>query len=222
VQVTAEFHGNIVKNDVETLILSGKVQPGEDIDHAAIARFLKIGRDSFHEACAALEDSGILVKHPPHAWLARSFSAKEASDRFDVLDGLSFLISQAIASNATPEQISKLNCVATAIDLSNQTRETCEFFPSALRFQDILMRATGNVFLGDFYITTFKELRLYYLQRVANERRGLNEILMDNRASNKVNWFLVRAIDSGNTSTVLVALREQVHAWRALCHPKVS
>ena len=75
--------------------------------------------ETFREECSALNHSGLLSRYGPDEWSIRWLSDQEAAERFDVLDSLPIVISQAVVSNAASDDIDKLSSFATIMDICN-------------------------------------------------------------------------------------------------------
>ena len=75
----------VVQHEIERMILSGELGPGERLNEKAVADALKVSRGPVREACRALAKMGLLELVPNRGVLVRQVSRREAEDLYDEL-----------------------------------------------------------------------------------------------------------------------------------------
>lgn len=97
-----------VFEQLERLIATGQIRPGEKINENQLAQKLKISRGPVREAIRKLEQYGLVEVIPHKGAVLRKLGFKEILDLYDVRAGLAYAAGSLLPTRATSADIAEL------------------------------------------------------------------------------------------------------------------
>lgn len=176
----------VLGQELERLILSGELQPGERLNENHLATRFGTSRGPIREASRVLASKGLVDIIPNRGVFVRSISVDEASEIYELRAAVFGLAGRKLALTATPELIAELHGLLGAMDKAEAAVES--YYALNLEFHSLLIRATGNAILVDEYLKLVGKL---YLCRA----RGLSRA-GSITASNEEHRRMVEAIET--------------------------
>ncbi len=98
----------IVHREVERMILSGELKPGERINEQGLALRLGVSRGPVREALRSLERSGLLTSVVNQGVFVREIADQEAAEIYDVRAVVFGFVCERLAGRINAEQIAAL------------------------------------------------------------------------------------------------------------------
>ena len=203
-----------VQAEIEQMILSGDLAPGQRINEAGLAERFGTSRGPVREALRALEECGLVRAERNRGVFVREVSITEADEVYDLREALDDLIGRRLAERITAEQLAELKRLVSAMDAATAGENVAEYYRLNLIFHDALVDFVGNRHLSATYRRLTKELLLFRL-RGLQEGGGF-------AVSNAEHKAVVKAIASRDPERAGRVLREHAADSRARMHKAVD
>jgi phosphonate utilization transcriptional regulator len=201
---------DLVRQELERMILSGELTVGTRLNEAALAAQLGVSRGPVREAFRALEEMGLVSVQKNRGVFVRRISVEEADQIYEVRAILDEWIGRRLAQSATAEQIRALRAHVERMDRAAAKRDVDGYYHLNLEFHDRLVAACGNPKLAATYRRLVNELSLFRHQTLA--RGGAMTI------STREHRDIVERIASRDAAAAGKALLEHVVASRERLH----
>lgn len=201
---------SVVQSEIEQMILSGELAPGQRINEAALAERFGTSRGPVREALRALEECGLVRAERNRGVFVREVSVTEADEVYDLREALDDLIGRRLAERITAEQLAELKRLVAEMDTATAQENVPEYYRLNLLFHDALVDFVGNRHLSATYRRLTKELLLFRL-RGLQDGGGF-------AVSNSEHKAVVKAIASKDPERAGRVLREHAADSRARMH----
>ena len=152
---------SVVLNELESLILSGQMGPGEPINEKAFAERSAVSRGPIREACRRLEQAGLVTIIPNRGVFVRKLEPKDAIEICDIRAVLSGFAGRILAACITPAQLAELSDMTARMEAVAQSGNAPAFFPINAEFHNAIFEFAGNKRLREMYAAISKELHLF-------------------------------------------------------------
>jgi DNA-binding GntR family transcriptional regulator len=205
---------SLVAQEIEQLILSGQIEPGERLNEQALAARLGVSRGPVREAVRGLERSGLVVAVVNQGSYVRKISVEEALQVFDIRVALTGHAAASVAARATPELLMPLERIMQDLKAAEQADDAAAYYALNLEFHAALFEAAANPRAAQLYGALGKELHLF-------RRRAL--LQPENmRQSNVEHAAILQALRDGNSAAARTAGERHIIGGRtrfAASHP---
>jgi DNA-binding GntR family transcriptional regulator len=192
----ADFRANtltgVVQHEIERLILSGELKPGQRLNEKAVADKLAVSRGPVREACRALAELGLVYLIPQRGVFIQKVTRDDAIEVYDLRAGLTALAASLLAPILTKEMASQLDAYVEDMQKAAEKGDFSRFDPLNLEFHDYIVRSTGNSRLIKLYRGCVKEFHLFRVHGLV-QRGALLQ-------SNEEHREIVDALKSGHGS----------------------
>ena len=152
---------HVVLQELERLILSGQIGPGEPINEKAFAERNSVSRGPIREACRKLEQAGLVTIIPNRGVFVRKLEAKDAIEICDVRAALSGYAGRILAESATRGQVADLTEMAEQMEEASDKGDIENFYSLNSKFHHAIFKFAGNERLRAMYLGINKELYLF-------------------------------------------------------------
>ena len=196
---------NVVQAELERLILSGELAPGDKLTEVALATRLGVSRGPLREAFRMLDVAGLVRTEKNRGVFVRSIPMAEAIEIFELRAAMDELVGRLLAERITPAQLKEVRALVEAMERAVKAQDVRAYHLLNLQFHDRLVEMAGNGKLMAVYRKLIMELGLF---RRLNLRDGA---LMPASASE--HRAIVKAIASGRPDAAGRAMFE--HAMRS-------
>ena len=193
---------NVVHAELEQMILSGRLAPGEKLTELTIAAKLGISRGPLREAFRMLEEAGLVRITKNRGVFVRDIPVEEAVEIFDLRAVMDELVGKKLAENITPPQLKEIRGMVDAMEKAVKAKDTYHYHLLNLKFHDRLVELAGNSKLAAIYRKLIKELSLF--RRLNLEDGWLMPISASEHRQ------IVKAIASGDADAAGKAMFEHV------------
>ena len=193
---------SVVHAELEQMILSGRLAPGEKLTELTIAAKLGISRGPLREAFRMLEEAGLVRITKNRGVFVRDIPVEEAIEIFDLRAAMDELVGRKLAENITPAQVREIRGMVDAMEKAVKEKDTYHYHLLNLKFHDRLVELAGNSKLSAIYRKLIKELSLF--RRLNLEDGWLMPISASEHRQ------IVKAIASGDPDAAGKAMFEHV------------
>jgi phosphonate utilization transcriptional regulator len=201
---------DLVRQELERMILAGELAAGAKLTEAALAAQLGVSRGPVREAFRALEEMGLVRVEKNRGVFVRRISVEEADQIYEVRAILDEWIGRRLAQMATPEQIRALQAHVERMEKAAARHDVDGYYHLNLEFHDRLVAACGNPKLVATYRRLVNELSLFRHQTLARSETM--------SVSTHEHREIVERIASGNPAAAAKALLDHVLAGRERMH----
>jgi len=160
-------------------ILSGNLQPGDQIVEGKLAQQLGVGQGLIREALIELEHHGF-VQRSPFSWTqVTTFTNEDAEQIFEIrikVEPLAFVLA---AQKASPEDVAELRALTAKARTGAASKDLAVFFEKHLAYRRRVWELSGNRFLKETLERLVAPLYALYLMRSNFNREGLFQTIED-------------------------------------------
>jgi len=180
----AEFRAHtltgVVQHEIERMILSGELAPGQRLNEKAVADKLAVSRGPVREACRALAELGLVYLIPNRGVFIKRVTRDDAIEVYDLRAGLTALSASLLAPILTDEMARQLDRYVDEMQEAAEQGDFARFDPLNLEFHDYIVRSTGNSRLTKLYRGFVKEFHLFRVHGLV-QRGALLESNVEHR-----------------------------------------
>jgi phosphonate utilization transcriptional regulator len=196
----------LVQQEIERMILSGPLRPGDKLNEADLAQRLGVSRGPVREAFRTLEEAGLVRQERNRGAFVRDVAVEEALEIYAVRASLEEMTGRLLAVSISREELQDLRAIIEAMNAATAAGSFDEYHALNLKFHDRLVELTGNRKLLAMYRRLVKELALW-------RRRNLEgrDVLTGSAAEHRQ---ILKAIASGDPDLAARTLAAHVIASR--------
>jgi DNA-binding GntR family transcriptional regulator len=181
----------IVHKEVERMILSGELRPGDRINEQALATRLGVSRGPVREALRAIERGGLLTSVVNQGVFVREIPDDEAIEIYEVRAVVFGFICERLAGRLTKEQQRKLNALVSEMDKAVERADSASYYRLNLEFHDTILDFAEHGRAKQIYESLIKETHLLRQSALASQARM--------RESNDEHAAIVAAMTAGDS-----------------------
>jgi phosphonate utilization transcriptional regulator len=152
---------SVVQSELERMILSGELAPGEKLTEMALAARLGVSRGPLREAFRMLEEAGLVRTEKNRGVFVRDIPIDEAVEIFDLRAAMDELVGRRLAENIAPAELKEIRAMVDAMEQSVKAKDAQRYHLLNLQFHDRLVELAGNRKLTAIYRKLIKELSLF-------------------------------------------------------------
>lgn len=164
---------SLVQEELERMILDGRLLPGEQMREVALAALLGVSRGPIREAFRALEEKGLVTVVKNCGVYVRTLDLEEADQIYDVRIVLEGLIGEKVALKANAQDLAALEKIILAMKDAVASGDITRYSGLNIAFHDTLARLTGNRKLHATYSRLVGELSLFRRQTYVHHEDSL-------------------------------------------------
>jgi DNA-binding GntR family transcriptional regulator len=143
-EVQSQSLTNVIYDQLEEMILSGKLKPGERINESQLSSHLGVSRAPIREACRQLEKRGIVEFKARKGSFVYEIDVKEVIELYDIRAAMDALAAEKAAGQANRKELNGLKGflknMAEAIDAGDFK----SYFKSNIDFHSGIVRLSRN------------------------------------------------------------------------------
>jgi len=152
---------SVVQGELERMILSGELAPGEKLTEMTLAARLGVSRGPLREAFRMLEEAGLVRTEKNRGVFVRDIPIDEAVEIFDLRAAMDELVGRRLAESITPAGLKEIRGLVEAMEQSVKAKDAQRYHLLNLQFHDRLVELAGNRKLTAIYRKLIKELSLF-------------------------------------------------------------
>lgn len=189
-----------LEREIEALILSGDLPPGDRINEIHLAKRFGTSRGPIREATRSLEGKGLVEVIRNRGVFIRRLSLEEAVEIYDLRSALFGLAGRLLAAHMSDDILDDLAAQLQRMDEAAETRDFDTYYPLNLAFHKDIVDKAGNRILAGEYQAMVKKLHLFRARSLV-QGGGL-------AVSNREHREIVDALASGDID------RAHAACWR--------
>jgi DNA-binding GntR family transcriptional regulator len=191
---------NVLEREIESLIVSGELPPGDRINEIQLAKRFGTSRGPIREATRSLEAKGLVEVVRNRGVFIRRLTLEEAVEIYDLRCALFGLAGRTLAARMSDPILAHLQALLRQMDDVAEARDFDSYYPLNLAFHNFIVEKAGNATLAREYAAMVKKLHLFRARSLV-QGGGL-------AVSNREHREIVDALASGDV--------ERAHAacWR--------
>jgi phosphonate utilization transcriptional regulator len=172
----------LVQEEIERMILDGRLLPGEPLREVAISALLGISRGPVREAFRGLEEKGLLRIVKNCGVYVRTLDIEEADQIYEVRIVLEAMIGDKAARRITPEESDALRRILEEMEQAVASSNINHYTALNVAFHDALAASSGNRKLHETYNRLVAELSLFRRQTYLHDEDSLATSLREHTA----------------------------------------
>lgn len=157
------------RTQLEAMILSGELQPGDRLNELSLASRFGISRAHVREAVRALEEARLVQVIANRGAHVRKLDLSEALELFDVRAGLARTAGRLAVLRATRAQIRDIQAIHRRMGAAASSADLPKFHELNLQFHALLLEAAANARLSEMDVAVRNEMQLYIRDNVSSE-----------------------------------------------------
>lgn len=173
---------SLVQEELERMILDGRLLPGEQMREVALAALLGVSRGPIREAFRALEEKGLVTVVKNCGVYVRTLDLEEADQIYEVRIVLEGLIGEKVALQADARGLATLEKIISGMRNAVKAGDITRYTGLNIAFHDTLARLTGNRKLHATYARLVGELSLFRRQTYVHNENSLAVSLREHLA----------------------------------------
>jgi len=151
----------IIFRQLEGMILSGKIQPGERINESKLSTLLGVSRAPIREALRLLASNGILEIHANRGMFVRDLQINEVEGLYDIRAALDVLAGEKAAELIEEEHLQVLNHWIEEMEACVKANDTDAYYRANIAFHAAIVEISGNANLLSIYEGVCKQMSLF-------------------------------------------------------------
>jgi len=151
---------SLVQREVERLILSGEIAPGERINEQHLAARLRVSRGPVREALRGLEKTRLVEARVNRGVYVREISIEQALEIAEMRGLLTGFACARLAAASTADQRAHLAALIDDMARAVEAGDAQGYYERNLAFHDALMDYAGNLRAKEMYDALVKESHL--------------------------------------------------------------
>jgi phosphonate utilization transcriptional regulator len=152
---------SVVQSELERMILSGELPPGEKLTEVALATRLGVSRGPLREAFRMLEEAGLVRTEKNRGVFVRDLPVEEAIEIFDLRAAMDELVGRRLAERIKPGELKEIRAIVDRMEQAVKAKDAHTYHLLNLSFHDRLVELAGNGKLTAIYRKLIKELSLF-------------------------------------------------------------
>ena len=192
---------------IKDAILSGDIEPGDQIVESRMAHELGSGIPLVREALIALEHQGFVQKTPYKGTTVTKLAPNELQQVFQLRVELEPLAVEWARKNVTPADIEYLQALIKGMERAAQKVDLVQFYQHDLDWHRKLWALSGNTYLADVLERLVVPLFAFFLVKNKRERRAYVE-------SAVVHGRIVEALRDKSAAEARRLMKESLRGWK--------
>jgi phosphonate utilization transcriptional regulator len=201
----------LVQEELERMILDGRLLPGEQLREVPLAALLGISRGPIREAFRGMEEKGLVTVVKNCGVYVRTLDVEEADQTYEVRIALEAMIGEKVARNITSEGLAVLNKIINNMEEAVEAADINRYTALNFTFHDTLANRCGNRKLHETYQRLVAELSLFRRQTYVHDENSLTISLAEHQA-------IFRAVAEGHPDEAAALLMRHAADSRQRLH----
>lgn len=172
----------LVQEELERMIMDGRLLPGEQLREVALAALLGVSRGPIREAFRGLEEKGLVSTVKNCGVFVRKLDPVEADQIYEVREALEALIGERVSRHIDIEGISALQTIVEQMAVAVAGADINRYTALNFSFHDALARLSGNPKLHATYQRLVAELSLFRRHTYVHDESSMALSLAEHRA----------------------------------------
>src|SRR5699024_2876414 len=160
-----ESLGHYVLRQVRSLILEGKVKPGEILPEVELAELFQVSRGPVRDAINALEREGLVVSEPRRRARVTTLDETDVEEIYSLRKSLETLASERAPKHATTEDIDEMKSILDKMEESLEGGDPILLSHLDTTFHDVIYRASKHKLLYQAWTEIRSQVTFFLIAR---------------------------------------------------------
>ena len=192
---------------IKEAILTGSINPGDQIVESRIARELGSGIPLVREALIELEQDGFVQKTPYKGTIVTKLGPKEIREIFQLRVELEALAVEWAKENVTPDDIKDLQKLIRKMEQSGAELDLDQFYEIDLEFHRRLWAMSGNPYLVAVLERIVVPLFAFFVMKTKRERESYVR-------SAAMHARIVEGLETKTAAEMHVLMKDTLKEWK--------
>src|SRR3954471_1773534 len=192
---------------IREAILSGSIQPGDQIVESKLAQQLGSGIPLVREALIELEHQGFVQKIPYKGTMVTKLGVKEISQIFKLRVELEVLAIEWAQEHISAEDVAQLRALIQKMERAAGELDMSGFYEHDLAFHRRLWALSGNTYLVDALERVVVPLFAFFVMKTKRERDSYLE-------SAAAHMKIIDALPEKSAAELGDLMRESLAGWK--------
>jgi phosphonate utilization transcriptional regulator len=201
----------LVQEELERMILDGRLLPGEQLREVPLAALLGISRGPIRESFRGMAEKGLVTLVKNCGVYVRTLDVEEADQIYEVRIVLEAMIGEKVARIITSEGLAVLNKIINNMEEAVEAADINRYTALNFTFHDTLASRCGNRKLHETYQRLVAELSLFRRQTYVHDENSLTISLAEHQA-------IFRAVAEGHPDEAAALLMRHAADSRQRLH----
>lgn len=143
-EVQSQSLTNVIYDQLEDMILTGKLKPGERINESWLSSHLGVSRAPIREACRQLEKRGIVEVKARKGSFVYEIDVNEVIELYDIRAAMDSLAAEKAAGQATSRELTALKGLLKNMADAIEAGDFQKYFKSNIDFHIGIVRLSRN------------------------------------------------------------------------------
>ena len=198
---------NQVVEAIKEAVLSGSIEPGDQIVESRIAQELGAGIPLVREALIELEHQGFVQKTPYKGTIVTKLGPKEIREIFQLRVELEALAVEWAKDNVTPEDIKDLRKLIEKMEHSGAKLDLDQFYQVDLEFHRKLWDMSGNPYLVGVLERMVVPLFAFFVMKTRREKESyIRSAAMHGR--------IVEGLETKSAAELRELMKDSLKGWK--------
>ncbi|GAA2234966.1 FCD domain-containing protein [Herbiconiux moechotypicola] len=157
----AENRSMAARRQIERLITSGELAPGDRLAEVQLSARLGVSRGPIREAITALERDGLIEQIPNRGAFVRVVSEVEARGLYEIRSALFGLACELAARRSGGAAAIEFRALLASMRTVAERDDAAAYYELNREFHRALLTASGNPRLGEEYESISREINLF-------------------------------------------------------------
>lgn len=176
-QVQNRSLSEVIFRQLDSMIMSGHIEPGERINESQLSNLLGVSRAPIREALRGLERCGLLEMRAKKGMFVRDIKVKEVEELYDIRAALDALAGEKAAELINQERLKILEKLMDEMSLCVDANDPDAYYRVNITFHTAIVEQAGNKNLFMVYEGICKRMSLF--RRVSLSLPGQLSVSLD-------------------------------------------
>jgi len=135
---------SVIYDQLEDMILTGKLKPGERINESQLSAQLEVSRAPIREACRQLEKHGMVHIIARRGTFVANIAVSEVKELYDIRASLDALAAENAAVLRTPQDLDEFRNILKNMQDGLEADDAKAYFAANMIFHRAIVRISGN------------------------------------------------------------------------------
>ncbi|MBT8360023.1 MAG: GntR family transcriptional regulator [Desulfobacterales bacterium] len=160
-KVQAQSLRSVIYDQLEDMILTGVLAPGERINESKLSVALKVSRAPIREACRQLEKHGMVQIIPRRGTFVTKIEVSDVKELYDIRASLESLAAEKSATNATPKEQQEFQDILETMKEAIKADDAKHYFKANMIFHRKIVLTSRNANLESLIEGIYNKASLY-------------------------------------------------------------
>jgi DNA-binding GntR family transcriptional regulator len=193
---------SVIYDQLEDMILTGRLKPGERINESKLAAQLEVSRAPIREACRQLEKHGMVQIIARRGTFVANIAVSEVKELYDIRASLDALAAENAAVLRTPEDLDELSNILKNMQEAIEADDAKKYFAANIAFHRTIVRISGNRNLESLIEGIYNKASLCRKTNLSPSERM--------SVSYRQHKYIFKAIEAGNPMEASTQMKHHV------------